>query len=178
MRSDGVVTDPLRVETDWRIAAVADVDGDAKSDFIFQHRTEGWLVVWFMNNERRTGSALMHPDRTPPGWRVVAADDFTGDGRADLLFHHETDGWLVLWEMQGLQRQAGFLLTPSRVLDRDWRVASVKDINADGSPDIIWHHREHGWITAWRMNGLTRVDGVTMVPGRIPDTGWLPPGSR
>jgi glucose/arabinose dehydrogenase len=171
-RIDGVVTNPGTVLPHWNIVAVADINEDTKPDFIFQHRTDGWLVVWYMNDAQRIGNELLNPERTPPEWRVRAAADFTGDGRADLIFQHETDGWLVIWEMHGSQRQSGFLLTPSRVLDPDWALSSVADINNDGSPDLIWQHREHGWLTVWRMNGPSRVDGATLIPGRIPDVNW------
>jgi hypothetical protein len=66
-------------------------------------------------------------------------------------------------------------LTPS-VVDLEWRVAAVVDVDGDQTPDIVWHHDTAGWVAVWFMNGTLRT-GVSSFPIAI-DTNWKVAGPR
>jgi hypothetical protein len=62
---------PLQ-DTDWKIRAVGDFDGDAKPDLIWQHVTSGALGAWLMDNAHlRSGGLLSPPAVADLGWRIV-----------------------------------------------------------------------------------------------------------
>ena len=46
--SRAYISIPTRSGTAWKIVAVADINGDARADLIWQH-DQGWLAVWYMN---------------------------------------------------------------------------------------------------------------------------------
>ena len=76
--------------------------------------------------------------------------DFDGDGRADILWRHGTDGYTVLWRMAGLNAAAtGVVLS-----DPAWVETQVADLNADGRVDLIWRNLRTGATALWLMNGV------------------------
>lgn len=162
------VTDP-----NWRIAATADMDGDGQLDLIWQEETQGWIGIWKMNGLALVSSLAISIERVPdPDWKIVAAQDFNGDGKADIVWHHRTQGYIALWYMNGVTVVDSVLLSPGQVTDTNWRIEAVADFNSDGKPDLLWRHQTAGWVTVWLMNGLTMTSGRDLSPNRVADTNW------
>jgi hypothetical protein len=68
-------------------------------------------------------------------WRIVGIADFNSDGHSDLLWQqHQTSGLISVWYMNGLTRTEGVLLSPGQVLDTNWKIRAVWDINEDFPP--------------------------------------------
>src|SRR5436305_9973728 len=93
--SDGVCANTVQTIP---LPAVADFNGDGRSDILFQHEN-GDLLAWEMN-----GATIVpgSGEIANPGlsWHVSGIGDFNGDGRADILFQHDS-GDLLVWEMNG-----------------------------------------------------------------------------
>lgn len=100
-------------DTEWRLAAVGDLNSDGHDDLLFQH-TNGDLAVWFLIRTTLSSARLLNP-RTPGDarWRLAGAADFNRDGEMDLLFQHAADGALAVWQMNGANLQQGRVLNPS-----------------------------------------------------------------
>jgi hypothetical protein len=49
--------------------------------------------------------------------------DFNGDGKPDILWHHQASGDLYLWYMSGTTATGGSYLTPSRPANPAWGIA-------------------------------------------------------
>jgi len=43
-------------------------------------------------------------------WRIRGAADYNGDGQADLRWHHQTAGSVVVWMMSGTIELSGIAL--------------------------------------------------------------------
>jgi hypothetical protein len=52
-------------DVNWRVKAVADVNGDGKPDLLWQHLTQGWVAVWTMNGATRIEGHLVSPHAIP-----------------------------------------------------------------------------------------------------------------
>ena len=164
----GRVSDP-----NWRIAATGDLNGDGRPDLVWQHITGGWLGVWFMNGKSVIYDALLEPNQILSNdWRIVAAADMNGDGKADLIWQHLTGGWLAVWYMNGNTVTSNRLLTPAQISGNDWRIVGAGDFNGDGKPDLVWQHTSGGWLGVWLMNGSTMQSAVYSNPAQITDQGW------
>jgi hypothetical protein len=156
-------------DSPWKVAAVADYDGDGWSDLLWQHQAEGWLVVWLMDGTVRRTAVLPEPNRAAndfANWKVVASPDLNGDGDADLLWQHQPTGTLVVWLMNGTTRVAAESPQPNAPASdgANWRVAGVADLNGDSHPDLLWQHRATGSLVVWYMNGLVKVSSAQPSP--------------
>jgi hypothetical protein len=111
---------PGRVSPEWTVAGTADLNGDGKTDILWQDEDGGRLYVWLMDGlSSRVASA--NPNRVDKNWRAVMLADFNGDSQADIVWRHQRTGGLYVWFMNGTRRIGGDYLSPSSV-DLGWRI--------------------------------------------------------
>jgi hypothetical protein len=53
----------------WKVGGVADVNGDGKTDLVWQH-TNGSILIWYMNGTSRASTGTV-PTIVPLGWQIV-----------------------------------------------------------------------------------------------------------
>ena len=156
----------------------SDFDLDGLADLVWQHEGTGDLVVWFMNGTTMTSNSALTPGQVADtNWKVIGTGDFNHDGKADLLWHHRTQGLLAAWMMNGTQQLAGTALSPDRVTDTNWKPMAMGDFDGDGQRDILWQHETERWLSVWLMNGLTLKDGHLLTPDRVASTEWRMAGT-
>jgi hypothetical protein len=171
--SPGLLTNNTVSDTNWAIRAIADISGDGKPDLIWQHQSQGWLVVWYMDGLTYAGSAFLSPNRVADtDWRIAGAADFNNDGETDLLWQNDRTGVITVWLMDGAAFVAPGLLSVNTVADTNWKIRIVVDVDGNARPDFIWHHQTTGQLVVWFMNGTTFLFGYGLTPGTVSDTGW------
>ena len=151
----------------------SDFNTDGKPDLVWHHQTTGLIGVWLMNGTAMTSSTLLTPSTVADtNWTSVCVADFNADGKPDLVWQHQTSGWLGVWLMNGTAMTSSTLLTPSSVTDINWKIVGCTDVNADGKPDILWQHQTTGLIGAWLMNGTSMTSSTLLTPSTVADTHW------
>ena len=125
--------------SDWRVVAVADINGDGIPDLVFQN-SAGQIYKWILDG---TGNTINFSTGTgiKPGygylytgglgdWRILAVADINGDGIPDLIFQN-TAGQIYRWHLDGtgstinystgvgLKPGSGFLYSAAL---GDWRI--------------------------------------------------------
>ena len=126
-----------------------DMNSDGKPDVVFEHSTTGMLYTWYLSNGQLIGESQLNPAFVGnPLWALVSKDDFTGDGKLDFLWQHQTTGDLIVWQMNGINlvQQIQIPITPSV-----WRVVTTRDFNKDGYPDILWQRPSDGQLHVWYL---------------------------
>jgi hypothetical protein len=111
---------------------------------------------------------LEFPGVGDQGWQIGAVGDLSGDGWSDILWRHEVDGRVVVWQMAGVQlAQVAGLPT---VADLGWRAGGTSDVTGDGWLDVLWRHSGDGGVHLWRMNGMQALQGIDLTP--VQDPNW------
>jgi hypothetical protein len=158
---------PAASDVNVRIAAVADYNADSKPDLLMRNTLTGANELWIMNGVTRA-SVVTLPSVVDTYWRTMAQtpfkagqdSDFNGDGKADLLLRHGTNGQNAVWLLNGTSFASLVNLTP--ITDNNWVVEAVADLNRDNKTDIFWRNRVNGLNVLWIMNGTTVTQSVNM----------------
>ena len=145
-------------------AAVADFNGDCKSDILWRNTGNEQVYEWFMDGTTYSGGGA--PGTPTSDWVIQGAGDFNGDGKADILWRNSTSGEVYIWLMNGST------LTGSGSLgfvSSDCVIKGVGDFNGDGKADILWWNSSTAQVYLWFVNGTTVNGGgaVTSV-----SSGW------
>ena len=163
-------------DTLWQIRGVADFDRDGNQDILWHHQGTGDLYVWRLGGLKGVvvqGGSYLNPSRFADTlWQIRAVIDFTKDGKPDLLWHHQGNGDLYLWAMDGYAVKWGSYLTPSRFADTRWQIRRVADFNADGQLDLLWHHQTNGQLYVWMLQNLVTTAGSYLTPSAFTDVRW------
>jgi hypothetical protein len=149
----------------WRIAAAADFNGDGFADVVWENTTTGERAIWFLTAAGAWQGAFAMLPVVAPAWRIVAAADFTGDGKADLVWQ-DGAGSTVVWPMAGSSWGGSF--SPLPLTPAEWRVAAAADFSGNGQADLVWQNATTGARAIWMMGGVTRL-GFVMLPVVAPE---------
>ena len=161
------------VDPQWRVAGTGDFNADGHPDIVWHHRTSGALYLWYMNGVNRIGHAAFSVNGIADSrWKIAGVGDFNDDSKPDLVWQHETAGWLAVWMLDGTRLIQGVDMTPGRVVDTRWRIEGVADFNNDSQPDMLFRHGQTGELALWIMNGTTRTSYQQLTPGAITDREW------
>lgn len=162
--------------TDWTVAATADVNGDGHPDLLWQNTRTGQVLFWLMGGtDGQQVISYGDPFATVSDthWRVVSMADFNGDGHPDLLWENSATGQLLVWTMNGTQ-----VLTYgspfAQVTNTAWQVAGTADFDGDGQADLLWENSQTGQMLVWNLGG---ADGTSVLHygdpfATVSDTSW------
>jgi hypothetical protein len=138
-----------------------DLDGDGKSDIVFEGRGAHRLVS--MN-----GTNAQYATPLPgaePGWVLVGIGDFDGNGTADLLWQNSADTrqyWIYLMNAATIIGGGPVAAAPG------FKPTYIADFNGDLKSDILWENGSGGrWL--YFMSGATVASFAAVPPATA---GW------
>src|SRR5690606_2214160 len=106
------------------------------------------------------------PDGGPaPSARAV--NDFDGDGRSDILWHHALTNTVDAWLMAGTAIGGGG--TVGQADASSWSVYATGHFDGDDRSDVLWQSAE-GALEIWQMNGSEIIGGGSVA---VPTSGFL-----
>ena len=140
----------------WTVAAVADMNGDGVPDLIWQNTTTTQVVVNYYGGAGGAvyqGWAYLEPVGAP-GWKVVAAADFDGNGTTDLIWQNSTTTLVVVHYFGGA---GGVVFQRWAYVDSvgapGWKVVGAADFDGNGTPDLIWQNNSTSQVIAHYYGG-------------------------
>ena len=120
----------------WKIEAVADMNGDGRSDLIWRNYATGENAIWYIKdtNFKPNGSQVVlgvdydffFPlnDST---WHIEAATDLNNDGKNDIVWRNYATGRNSVWYFDGSRFKIN-LVNPKEGQDYDY-LPSLTDLN-------------------------------------------------
>jgi photosystem II stability/assembly factor-like uncharacterized protein len=105
----------------WQATAVGDFDGDGKADIVWRHSESGENYLFPMDGTTIKPTEGYLRTVSDLGWQIVAAADYDGDGKTDLLWRNSSSGEIYLYPMDGktIKASEGYLRS---VADNEWQV--------------------------------------------------------
>ena len=114
-------------------------------------QTDRRVAVWDVDGTLALDGPLVN-GTPPPGWSVVDAADFDGDGNLDLFLQNPTTGQLGIWYLDANRHVINSAMLAGTV---PWRVAGIGDFNGDGHPDILFQAPGLGYLRVLTLNNST-----------------------
>lgn len=142
----------ITTQNTWRIAAIADFNGDGYPDIVWQDPVSGASQIWFMTGPQGTTLLQASTFSGPNPWRIVAAADFNQDGHPDLVWQDPVSGWVQIWYLGGPQGIT-LLNAANLTLYNPWHIVGSGDFNGDGQPDLLWQDPVGGTVQIWYLTG-------------------------
>ena len=139
----------------WSIVAVGDFAGSGKrNQLLWRNDQTGQVYLMTVTLSggvfTQTGQIIYNEPNT--AWKIVAAGDFNGDGRTDILYRNDVTGQVYMMLMNGAAiAGAGMAYTEANL---SWKIVAVGDYNGDGKSDILYRNFTTGQVYLLQMNGL------------------------
>ena len=126
----------------WKIEAVADMNGDGRSDLIWRNYATGENAIWYIKDNNLTPTSApavagvdydFFLSLNDSNWHIEAATDLNNDGKNDIVWRNYATGRNAVWYFDGPR----FKSNPANpkegqdydyfttVTDPNWRIGDV-----------------------------------------------------
>jgi hypothetical protein len=162
--SNEVSNNALIVQTGGTLA-------DQRPSMFWHNQTTGQIQTWHVVGTNVIDTRAVNMSNTDPNWKVVGTGDLNGDGFSDVLWRHETQGWLAYWFLQYDTVVGTGVLSIARSQDINWQIKGVGDVDGDRYADIVWQHTD-GTLAVWIMRGATVLSTRILSIPKVADPNW------
>jgi len=162
---------PERSAAPWHVVGTGDFNGNGKADILWRNASDRTLQIWTMDGGRVTGRQTVvaeggTPEHAAPPWHIVGVGDFTGNGKADILWHNASDRTMQIRAMDGARVSGRVTVvaengTPEHAAP-PWSIVRVADFNRDGKADILWLNNSDRTMQIWMMDAGRVARRVTV----------------
>jgi fibronectin type III domain protein len=154
--STGLNSSPSNeVSNDALIVQSGGTLSDLRPSLFWHNGMTGQLQTWLVAGTTVVDTRAINMGGIPDThWKVAGIGDLNGDSFSDILWRHDTEGWLAVWFLQYNVVVSTRYLSINRMADPNWQIKGLGDVDGDKCADIIWQHTA-GSIAAWIMRDTT-----------------------
>jgi Ca2+-binding RTX toxin-like protein len=106
--------------SDWKAAGTGDFNGDGKADILWRN-DNGAVSLWQMDGNNVVAAPVISSVPTLSNdWQISGICDYTGDGKAEILWRNGLTGEDKMWFLNGSTATVGTVAT----LTTDWKSAA------------------------------------------------------
>ncbi|NLG36088.1 MAG: VCBS repeat-containing protein [Lentisphaerae bacterium] len=164
-KSHGAVYD-LNLPVGWEIVGLNDIDQDGTPDIVWCNRYTRRAYIWFLNSDgTRKDHGPVFELNLPSGWEVAGVEDIDGDGPGDIVWFNTGTRRTYIWFLNadGTRKSHGAVYDVN--LPAGWEIAGLRDVDSDGTPDIVWFNTGTRRVYVWFLNS----DGTRKDHGAVYD---------
>ena len=148
---------------------------DQRTGIFWHNQVTGQLQTWRLNGttvvDTRPISPVTMSGVSDTHWKVAGTGDLNGDGFSDIVWRHDTEGWLAYWFLQYNQVVGTGYLGINRMADPNWRIKGLGDVDGDRCADVVWQHTD-GTLAVWTMRGPTVTGTRLLSIPKVSDPKW------
>lgn len=154
--------------TQWYIVGAGDFTGDGITDILWWNSGKladgtpvsggGNLGIWQLNAQRKPSNwiGIQSPGTPPAEWRVIAADDFDGDGKPDIAWQTRgANSQVRVWKMNGatIVQDYNPISMGANLNGQVHHIAAIGNIDGAGTKDLLIRQTNstNNWVLY--MNG-------------------------
>jgi hypothetical protein len=108
-------------DLNWEIVGVGDFNNDGNADILWRNKTNGGVVVWYMNGSGGATNFEWVIQSGDLNWEIVGVGDFNNDGNVDILWRNKTNGGVVVWYLNGTGEVTNFSWI-FQSMDLNWEI--------------------------------------------------------
>lgn len=145
-------------DSSWNVVARGDFNGDGKTDLVWRRSGDGLLEIQFLNGTTGVGGGVIPNNPFDSSWNVVAAGDFLGNGRSDLVWQRASDGLVEIQYLNGTVGVGGGAIQ-NNPFGAGWQVVGAADFSGDGKADLVYRRASDELTEVQFLNGTTIIGG-------------------
>ncbi len=145
-------TYPGSVNSTWSMVGTGDFNGDGTDDILWYQVSTGTVEVWGISNGQANG--YYDVAVTYPPWVIAATGNFNGNGTDDILWLNTSNWATAIWKISDFTLASatypGYVTSAWTVAGLSWNGSTtrMRDVNGDGTADILWINTSGG-VEAW-----------------------------
>jgi hypothetical protein len=153
----------------FTVVATGDFNGDGFTDLAYRNPQTGLVELQFLNGKTPIGGGAIANSLFDASFNVVAAADFNGDGKTDLVYQRASDGLVEIQFLNGNTAIGGGAIPNSPFTGTGFTVVGAGNFG-NGHQDLVYQRASDGVVAIQLLNGVTQTGGG-VVPGPF-DASW------